>query len=402
MASRTAGGIHHSVVAGPTRYWTQGDCTRFKKPVRPGLRQSSRTPKLLPSSLHRSAHRACRSILLFLLRCNEVRLLSRRIIIRLHHDVKKKVQKNLPACIARSSSHAQRHEEVADGIAMHRTHACDDMTFAVSHTRRDTPSHTPGTQLLHTRATPITSRATRVAAPPARRGACSLVLRKTAWTKALRAMHRCTRDGWRGARTEACHHARHPALHLVCMAYTVAGARDRRHEAQPRHRCAGSSRDTLRESDARTQRFASKQQRERIRSVAIEQRSHALTTRRRRARSIVATPWRCVAAHHRRHHRHRRIDQLDRFARQTEGCPNRSLFARLRMLMRGGARVPRAAGRAFVHPLRGLLQRLRRGPNCCNTITRKASLQAALRVAARAGADSTAAWPRIAARRPRQ
>lgn len=154
MASRTAGGIHHSVVAGPTRHWAKGDCTRFKKPVRPGLRQSSRAPQLLPASLHRSAHRARRSILLFLLLCNEVRLLSRRIIIRLHHDVKKKVQKNLPACIAPTSSHACRHEDVANGIAMHRAHACGDACFSLLHTRRDTLSHLPRTQLLHTRARP--------------------------------------------------------------------------------------------------------------------------------------------------------------------------------------------------------------------------------------------------------
>ena len=82
-------------VANPSRQWATGDCTRCKKPARSGLRQSSVAPRL-PASLHRNAPR-----LLFeffasrcLASCNEERLLSRRIIIRLVGDVKKKVPKN--------------------------------------------------------------------------------------------------------------------------------------------------------------------------------------------------------------------------------------------------------------------------------------------------------------------
>lgn len=292
MASRTAGGIHHSVVAGPTRHWTKGDCTRFKKPVRPGLRQSSRAPELLPSSLHRSAHRACRSILLFLLRCNEVRLLSRRIIIRLHDDVKKKVQKNLPACIAPTSSHAQPHEDVATDIEKHRAHACDGTRLALLHARRDTPSRSPGAQLLHTDATPDYK------ARDARRTTTLALLRGTshfpesrmdkgfagntpvrAWrcAAACRRMDASARDapcGTRSARiTQSAEHA--------------SAAAKLRHD-DDRSRASRDSIAQVAGSDARTQRFASKQQREHCRSVAIEQSKHAREASRQHFRCVRA------------------------------------------------------------------------------------------------------------------
>ncbi|WP_164704869.1 hypothetical protein [Cupriavidus necator] len=125
----------------------------------------------------------------FLLLCNEVRLLSRRIIIRLHDDVKKKVQKNLPACIAPARSHAQCHEDVADDIETHRSHAGADTRFARSRTLRDTPSHTPRSQLLHTAARAGDRQ--RDARPKRAQNfhAHHHTFRKAAWTKALRAMH---------------------------------------------------------------------------------------------------------------------------------------------------------------------------------------------------------------------
>jgi hypothetical protein len=99
-----------------------------------------------------------------LLRCNEVRLLSRRIIIRLHDDVKKKVQKNLPACIAPTRSHARRHEDVADDIKTRRAHADAGTHHARSHTLHDSLSLTPRSQLLHTVArTDDRPRVTRLA-----------------------------------------------------------------------------------------------------------------------------------------------------------------------------------------------------------------------------------------------
>jgi len=45
MASRAADG-NHTGVARPSRHWATGDCTRCKKPDRPGLRQSSGAPRL--------------------------------------------------------------------------------------------------------------------------------------------------------------------------------------------------------------------------------------------------------------------------------------------------------------------------------------------------------------------
>ena len=45
LASRTAD-INSTGVACPSRHWATGDCTRCKKPDRPGLRQSSGAPRL--------------------------------------------------------------------------------------------------------------------------------------------------------------------------------------------------------------------------------------------------------------------------------------------------------------------------------------------------------------------
>jgi hypothetical protein len=95
MASRTADG-NHSGVARPYRHWATGDCTRFKKPFRLSLRQSSSAPRLpaiTASKLRFIVPSRSRSSCALLGRCNEVRLLSRRIIIRLFDDVKKKCKK---------------------------------------------------------------------------------------------------------------------------------------------------------------------------------------------------------------------------------------------------------------------------------------------------------------------
>lgn len=115
-ATRTTYGIRLGVVR-PSRYRAKGDCTRFRKPVRLGLRQSSSAPEL-PVPLHRSGWRSSISITSNIIvpsavlpatqPCNEVRLLSRRIIIRLLRDVKKKVQKNLRASMTTSSSSSLR------------------------------------------------------------------------------------------------------------------------------------------------------------------------------------------------------------------------------------------------------------------------------------------------------
>ncbi len=138
MASRTADGIHLEV-ADPSRLWAKGDCTRFKKPVRLGLRQSSRAPQLPASLCHCIEARIALIVRsCFLLRCNEVGLLSRRIIIRLHDDVKKKVQKNLRAHACRSSSCAPPREDIADTIARRRPHASTHDLFDDANTRHDT------------------------------------------------------------------------------------------------------------------------------------------------------------------------------------------------------------------------------------------------------------------------
>jgi hypothetical protein len=68
----------------------------------------------------------------------------------LHDDVKKKVQKNLPACIAPTRSHARRHEEVADDITTRRAHAGAGTHHARSRTLHDSLALTPRSQLLHT------------------------------------------------------------------------------------------------------------------------------------------------------------------------------------------------------------------------------------------------------------
>jgi len=132
MASRTADG-NHSGVARPSRHWATGDCTRFEKPVRLGLRQSSGAPRL--PAFTASDHRDHRFFLLATRRCNEVRLLSRRIIIRLFDDVKKKVQKNLRARTSRSTWLAHRDDDIIDTLV--------DLDF---HTLPEVPS-----QRLHVR-----------------------------------------------------------------------------------------------------------------------------------------------------------------------------------------------------------------------------------------------------------
>ena len=119
MASRTADG-NHSGVARPSRHWATGDCTRCKKPLRLSLRQSSGAPRLpaITASKHRfivpSRSRSCLPSCALLGRCNEVRLLSRRIIIRLLDDVKKKVQKNLRARANRSTRGAHHDDDTID------------------------------------------------------------------------------------------------------------------------------------------------------------------------------------------------------------------------------------------------------------------------------------------------
>ncbi len=122
MASRTADG-NHSGVARPYRHWASGNCTRCKKPLRLGLRQSSGAPRLpaITASKHRfivpSRSRSCLPSCALLGRCNEVRLLSRRIIIRLFDDVKKKVQKNLRARVNRSNPRAHCDDNDVDAHA---------------------------------------------------------------------------------------------------------------------------------------------------------------------------------------------------------------------------------------------------------------------------------------------
>lgn len=134
MASRTADG-NHSGVTRPYRHWATGDRTRFKKPFRLSLRQSSGAPRLpaITASKLRfivpSRSRSCLPSCALLGRCNEVRLLSRRIIIRLFDDVKKKVQKNLRAITNRSTRRARLDDDTID------THV--DLDF---HTRSRVPS----------------------------------------------------------------------------------------------------------------------------------------------------------------------------------------------------------------------------------------------------------------------
>ncbi len=65
LASRTADG-NPTGVARPSRHWATGDCTRCKKPDRPGLRQSSVAPRL--PTFTASKHRHHRCFLLALLR----------------------------------------------------------------------------------------------------------------------------------------------------------------------------------------------------------------------------------------------------------------------------------------------------------------------------------------------
>lgn len=77
MASRTADG-NHTGVARPSRHWATGDCTRCKKPDRPGLRQSSVAPRL--PTFTASKHRHHRYFLLaFLRRYASVRFVSASI-----------------------------------------------------------------------------------------------------------------------------------------------------------------------------------------------------------------------------------------------------------------------------------------------------------------------------------
>jgi len=122
MASRTADG-NHSGVARPYRHWATGDCTRCKKPLRLSLRQSSGAPRLpaITASKHRfivpSRSRSCLPSCALLGRCNEERLLSRRIIIRLFDDVKKKVQKNLRARANRSNPRTHCDDNPIDSHA---------------------------------------------------------------------------------------------------------------------------------------------------------------------------------------------------------------------------------------------------------------------------------------------
>lgn len=66
LASRTADGNHQGV-ARPSRHWATGNCTRCKKPVRLGLRQSSGAPRL--PAFTASKHRNHRDFLLGFLRC---------------------------------------------------------------------------------------------------------------------------------------------------------------------------------------------------------------------------------------------------------------------------------------------------------------------------------------------
>jgi hypothetical protein len=125
LASRTADG-NPTGVARPSRHWATGDCTRCKKPDRPGLRQSSGAPRLpvFTATKRRvivaSCLPSCDARFVESRRCNEVRLLSRRIIIRLFDDVKKKVQKNLRARSNRSNSRARSDDDTID------THSDDD------------------------------------------------------------------------------------------------------------------------------------------------------------------------------------------------------------------------------------------------------------------------------------
>ncbi len=189
MASRPADG-NHSGVARPSRHWATGDCARFEKPVRLGLRQSSGAPRLpaFTASSHRHHRCFCLLLVAAIRRCNELRLLSRRIIIRLFDDVKKKVQKT---CVR------ERVDLLRSRIAMtHHRHACSSRLTRlpkflreVNARRFDGAAHCvaqprvtpPPPSLAHLRRLPVTRR------QHARRGA-PRIRRKAAWMLAFTAM----------------------------------------------------------------------------------------------------------------------------------------------------------------------------------------------------------------------
>lgn len=140
LASRTADG-NPTGVARPSRHWATGDCTRCKKPDRPGLRQSSGAPWLPAFTAPKrrvivaSCLPSCDARFVESRRCNEVRLLSRRIIIRLFDDVKKKVQKNLRARSNRSTSRARFDDDTIDTFSDDDSHASIEVPKRVSFDR---------------------------------------------------------------------------------------------------------------------------------------------------------------------------------------------------------------------------------------------------------------------------
>ena len=80
-------------------------------------------------------------------RCNEVRLLSRRIIIRLFDDVKKKVQKNLRARTNRSNSREHSDHDTIDTLSHHDARTPDEVPSRVCFDGRRTPHHVTAQRL---------------------------------------------------------------------------------------------------------------------------------------------------------------------------------------------------------------------------------------------------------------
>lgn len=189
MASRTADG-NHSGVARPSRHWATGDCTRFEKPVRLGLRQSSGAPRLpaFTASSHRHHRCFCLLLVAAIRRCNELRLLSRRIIIRLFDDVKKKVQKNLRARASRSTSLTHRDDSIIDTLVHLDFHTpsevpprgrCASIRWRRA-LRRTASRDTSPPSIAHCRRLPN--------APSTRTAARRAIHRKAAWMLAFTAM----------------------------------------------------------------------------------------------------------------------------------------------------------------------------------------------------------------------
>lgn len=205
MASRTADG-NHSGVARPSRHWATGDCTRFEKPHRLGLRQSSGAPRLpaFTASSHRHHRCLCLLLVAAIRRCNELRLLSRRIIIRLFDDVKKKVQKNLRARASRSTSLTHRDDSIIDTLVHLDFHTPSEVpprgrraSIRWCRALRRAPSHDTSPPLLaRCRSLPR--------APPSRMTAHHAIHRKGACTLAFAAMASSTHGASRRHADRAC------------------------------------------------------------------------------------------------------------------------------------------------------------------------------------------------------